>query len=325
MSGLDVLGAVASAFQIADLGTRLLRANVNVPSERRVIQEASASIVQVLDLPSSETVSSKRMNDARTKLREVAEKISVMKYEGRGLELRRWLRNDNPREQIAKFALALGMFNSEMSILIGTSLQEYQNSTMHSLQGLHTKLDEHASQLVESAAEIKRTILGEKATPTWQDEIIENVVWDGYNPNTYLGRIGEIQVSGIPTQFTENDLRQNTNPDIVRMYRTIEILKTLKNLGGVLGYYGLCLTDNRVVRVIELAWFGLWRLDWDERPPFDVLGTALSIARTISYIHACGIIHKGISPYAIVLDENYKNPKITEFGFSRFLDSESCY
>jgi len=327
MAGLEALGAIASALQIADLGTRILRASMNAKDERKAMAEASGEIVRVLDLQKSSTIfSSTTASNARDKLRAAAASISSMKYEGRWLELKRWWRKETPNDQITEFALSLGTFNAEMSIVLGARMDEYHAVMLQAIRTIDAKFDEHASKVIESAEGIKQAILNDHDDPVletnfveaeWGGQIYESNLWTC--PYQVVGHFGGLKVTGLVTEFRAWDLSKAKEPKVARLLRMIEVHNVIKNLGGVLGYHGLGLFNANVLRVMEFTPFTLeetfeMRV---ERSVLERYDLAISIARTLCYVHACGVIHKAICAFAIAVDEEFKNPKITEFGFSR--------
>jgi len=332
MSGFDALGVIASSLQIADLGTRILRASVNIAADRIAIQKACSEIVEALkgEAALAVFVSSENANTAATKLRNAAENIAQVTYQGRWQEIKRWWRKTGPKDHRADFALALGQFNAEMSIAISARITAIHDATVQTLQRVEAKLEQHSSSMQNTADEIKQTIYNNNivSTPRKLPMLRADIAWVGWE-NPLHGQIGEVKVNGWRTQLWESEIGENQNSSMAELYRLTEILRALNNLGGVLGFYGLSFFDRgargrEIVIVTELAPNTLSSLCSGSLENIrvlsrrEVIDMSISIARSISYIHASGIIHKNIWSNSIVLDTNFGNPKIWRFEFSRF-------
>ena len=336
MSGFDALGVIASSLQIADLGTRVLRASVNIAADRIAIQKACSAILEALQSESALAVfvSSENADKAATKLRNAAENIAQVTYQGRWQEMKRWWRKTGPEDHRADFALALGQFNAEMSIAISARVAAIHDATVQTLQRVEAKLEQHSFSMQNTANEIKQKIYDNNiaSSPRKLPLLPAEISWSGWE-NPLHGRIGEVKVNGWRTHLWESEIEKNQNSSMAQLYRLTEILGALNNLGGVLGFYGLSFFDRHagrlrgdreIVIVTELAPNTLSSLynrslgNTKVLSRKEIIDMSISIARSISYIHACGIIHKNIWSNSIVLDANFENPKTWRFEFSRF-------
>src|SRR5277367_4943776 len=119
---------------------------------------------------SSTIFSSATASDARDKLGSTAGSTAAMKFEGCWMEFKTWWRKETLKDQITDFALALGTVNAEMSIVLGTRMDECHAAMLRAIQTMGAKFDEHASKVIECAEGIKLAILNDRSKPVLEIE-----------------------------------------------------------------------------------------------------------------------------------------------------------
>jgi serine/threonine protein kinase len=115
------------------------------------------------------------------------------------------------------------------------------------------------------------------------------------------------------------------NQDIARIQREYHIAEKLKNIEGVIEVYSLHKHGHSNLAIF-MEPFGKSIADFMKKEKSlsldDFLKVALKLTEILGYIHQENIIHKDITPRNILLDNNFDDIRVIDFGISSELSRE---